>query len=76
MDRVGLEKEFYKKTSVCLVVFRSCVRIVSLDMLKFTHTHKFKSFDFGVAGFGFSRIHIWFSRIDRIKASFTYLNVY
>ena len=39
-DRVGLEKEFYNKTSICLVliVIRSCVKIDSVDMLKFTHT--------------------------------------
>jgi len=35
-------------------VFRSCVKIDSIDMLKFTYTHKFQYvLFFGLTGFGF-----------------------
>ena len=67
LDRVDLEKEFYKKTSVCLVefIFRSCVKIDSIDMLKFIHTRtSFNMFDFRLAGFGF-QIHIYMVFMNR-----------
>ena len=42
-----------KNTSVCLVCVRSCVKIDSIDMLKFTYTHKFQYVWFLVFGFRF-----------------------
>ena len=51
-----------------LVVFRSCVKIDSVDMLKFTHTHKLNKFGFQFNRFlDFEYTYIWFSWIDRIK---------
>ena len=47
-------------------MFRSCVKIDSIDMLKFTHT-SFNLFGFWFNWFRFS--YIWFSWIDRIKTS-------
>ena len=57
LDRVDLEKEFYKKTSICVQfsMFRSCVKADCIDMLKFTHT----SFKF--IGFGFQFNRFWIS---------------
>ena len=40
------------------------------------HTQKFKTFDFGLTGFGFSGIYIKFSWIDRIETSLYGLCVY
>ena len=40
LERVDLENEFYKKTSVCVV--QILCKIDSVDMLKFTHTQKFQ----------------------------------
>ena len=38
LDRVVLKMRIDKKTSACLVCVISCVKIDSIDMLKFTQT--------------------------------------
>jgi len=42
-----------------LVVFRSCVKIDSVDMLKFTRTHKFNKFGFWFNRFWISNKYIY-----------------
>ena len=54
LDQVDLEKEFYKKISVCVQYVQIIVKVDSIDKLKFAHSSlKFVDFGFGLTGFGF-----------------------
>ena len=57
LDRVWIKSTWRRSSTrrlrfvFSLVVFRSCVKIDSVDMLKFTHAHKFNVFGFRLVFF-------------------------
>ena len=81
MDRFWNESTWRRSSTrrlqfvLSLVVFRSCIKIDSVDMLKFTHTSSI-CLVFGLTGFGF-RIDIYMVFMNRLNQNkFTWFNVY